>query len=182
MARTKFTNRVSVKTATGQVALSPNQVANLRGQIARNMETHIALADEVIKDVTEWTPTQARVFSNLLNKVIPDLSASFHQHEHSLRALNEMSREELERIASGVDEIIDAEPVRKMNMTDKNKGIVTNPIAEAVPTKISTVGLGAAMSQLDLSSVPEHRHQEAVMDHFFRVMSENVMDWSWQRS
>lgn len=32
------------------------------------------------------------------------------------------------------------------------------------------------MSQLDLSSVPEHRHQEAVMDHFFRVMSENVMD------
>jgi len=61
-------------------------------------------------------------------------------------------------------------------MTDKSKDLVSNPIAEAVPTKISTVGLGAAMSQLDLSSVPEHRRQEAVMDHFFRVMSENVMD------
>jgi uncharacterized protein YjiS (DUF1127 family) len=113
MARTKFTNRVSVQTATGQVALSPNQVANLRGQIARNMETHIALADDVIKGHTEWSPTQARVFSNLLNKVIPDLSASYHQHEHSHRALNEMSREELERIASGVDEIIDAEPMEE---------------------------------------------------------------------
>ena len=109
MPKTKYSQRVSVKTATGQVALSPNQVANLRGRIAKDMETHIALADEVIKGHREWTPTQARVFSNLLNKVIPDLSASFHQHEHSHRALNEMSREELERIASGVDEIIDAD-------------------------------------------------------------------------
>lgn len=115
MARTKFTNRVTVKTATGQVALSPHQVANLRGQIAKNMETHITLADEVIKGHREWSPTQARVFSNLLNKVIPDLSASYHQHEHSHRALSEMSREELERIASGVDEIIDAEPIEEDN-------------------------------------------------------------------
>jgi len=122
MAKTKFTNRVSVQTATGQVALSPNQVANLRGQIARKMENHIVLADEVIKGHIEWTPTQARVFSNLLNKVIPDLSASFHQHEHSHRALNEMSREELERIASGVDEIIDAEPIEEHNDDGKEQG------------------------------------------------------------
>ena len=83
MARTKFTNSVSVQTATGQVALSPNQVANLRGQIAKNMSNHIVMADEVLKGHREWSPTQARVFSNLLNKVIPDLSASYHQHEHS---------------------------------------------------------------------------------------------------
>ena len=121
MAKTKFTNRVSVQTATGQVALSPHQVANLRGQIAKNMETHISLADEVIKGHREWSPTQARVFSNLLNKVIPDLSASYHQHEHSHRALNEMSREELERIASGVDEIIDAEPIEEGN-DDREQG------------------------------------------------------------
>lgn len=110
MAVPKFTNRVSVKTATGQVALSPNQVANLRGQIAKNMATHIVMADEVLKGVREWSPTQARVFSNLLNKVIPDLSASYHQHEHSHKAITEMSRTELERIAAGVDEIIDVEP------------------------------------------------------------------------
>ena len=61
-------------------------------------------------------------------------------------------------------------------MTEKNKGIVSNPIAEAVPTKISTAELGKAMGQLDLSSVPKHKHTQAVMDHFFRVMAENVMD------
>lgn len=61
-------------------------------------------------------------------------------------------------------------------MTEKDKGIVSNPIAEAVPTKITTAGLGEAMSQLDLSSVPPHKRQAAVMEHFFRVMSDNVMD------
>ena len=51
MAETKFTNSVSVQTATGQVALSPNQVANLRGQIAKNMSNHIVMADEVLKGI-----------------------------------------------------------------------------------------------------------------------------------
>jgi len=125
MSQTKFTNRVSVKTATGQVALSPNQVANLRGQIARNMSNHIIMADEVLKGDREWSPTQARVFSNLLNKVIPDLSASYHQHEHSHKSLTEMSRTELEAIASGVDEIIDVEPEGLED--DEGKGVGIEP-------------------------------------------------------
>lgn len=123
MARTKFTNSVSVQTATGQVALSPNQVANLRGQIAKNMSNHIVMADEVLKGHREWSPTQARVFSNLLNKVIPDLSASYHQHEHSHKSLTEMSRTELEAIASGVDEIIDVEPEGLEDDEGKGAGI-----------------------------------------------------------
>jgi len=125
MPRTKFTSRVSVQTATGQVALSPNQVANLRGQIAKNMSNHIVMADEVLKGHREWSPTQARVFSNLLNKVIPDLSASYHQHEHSHKSLTEMSRTELEAIASGVEDIIDVEPEGTQN--DEGKGVGIQP-------------------------------------------------------
>jgi hypothetical protein len=41
----------------------------------------------------------------LLNKVVPDLNASFVQHEHQVKNLTEMSREELEAIASGVQTI-----------------------------------------------------------------------------
>lgn len=118
------TTRISVKTATGQVALSPHQVASLRGQIASKMQTHLTLADEVVKGHIEWTPTQARVFSSLLNKVIPDLSASYHQHEHSVKELNEMSREELERIASGVDNIIESD----------EKEVKEQPTPEKEPT------------------------------------------------
>jgi len=113
------TTRISVKTATGQVALSPHQVANLRGQIASKMQTHLTLADEVVKGHIEWTPTQARVFSSLLNKVIPDLSASYHQHEHSVKNITEMSREELERIASGVDGIAETEEETKEEVIDE---------------------------------------------------------------
>ena len=125
MARAKFTNSVTVQTATGQLALSPNQVAKLRGQIAKNMSNHIVMADEVLKGHREWSPTQARVFSNLLNKVIPDLSASYHQHEHSHKSLTEMSRTELEAIASGVDDIIDIEPEGLED--DERKGTSIQP-------------------------------------------------------
>lgn len=127
MSKTKFSRQVTVQTATGQVALSPHQVANLRGQIARNMETHITLADEVVKGHREWTPTQARVFSNLLNKVIPDLSASYHQHEHNHKNITEMSREELELIASGVDGIIDAEVEEDETDDRRNQGASEQP-------------------------------------------------------
>ena len=125
MARTKFTNSVTVQTATGQLALSPNQVAKLRGQIAKNMSNHIVMVDEVLKGHRDWSPTQARVFSNLLNKVIPDLSASYHQHEHSHKSLTEMSRTELEAIASGVEDIIDVEPEGIEN--DQRKGTSIEP-------------------------------------------------------
>lgn len=53
----------------------------------------------------DWSPTQARVFGMLLNKVVPDLNASYVQHEHSNKDIIDLSREELERIASGIDEI-----------------------------------------------------------------------------
>ena len=127
MSKTKFSRQVTVQTATGQVALSPHQVANLRGQIARNMQNHITLADEVVKGHREWTPTQARVFSNLLNKVIPDLSASYHQHEHNHKNITEMSREELELIASGVDGIIDAEVEEDETDDRRNQGASEQP-------------------------------------------------------
>ena len=45
------------------------------------------------------------MFSTLLNKVVPDLSASYIQHEHSTKELVDMSRDELERIAAGLDAI-----------------------------------------------------------------------------
>lgn len=53
----------------------------------------------------EWNPTQARVFSALLNKVVPDLNASYVQHEHTTKEVTDLSREELEAIAQGVSTI-----------------------------------------------------------------------------
>ena len=87
-----------------------------------------------------------------------------------------MSREELERIASGVDEIIDAEPVEEDEHDGQEQGHSDQPNSGSSADENIDSGVGSGDEQLDLGSVPEHRHQEAVMDHFFRVMSENVMD------
>lgn len=89
----------------GKTKLTPAQSAKIRGQIADYVKDQIAVANEVVMHGKEWSPTQARVFGMLLNKVVPDLNASFVQHEHQVKSLTEMSREELEAIASGVQTI-----------------------------------------------------------------------------
>ena len=82
--------------------LTPGQSAQIRGQIAEYVRNQIEVANEVVMNGKSWTPTQARVFGMLLNKVVPDLNASFVQHEHQIKDLTEMSRDELEAIASGL--------------------------------------------------------------------------------
>ena len=103
-ARGSSKSMADLVTMSKLVKFSPAQASQLRGQIADMVGDHIELADKVVRGEANWTPTQARVFSTLLNKCLPDLSASFHQHEHSHKAMREMSREELERIAMGIDE------------------------------------------------------------------------------
>lgn len=102
---------VKVYSKDGQVTLSPGQVAHLRAKIASQVREQIELAHKVVLGEIEWSPTQARVFSTMLNKVVPDLSASFHQHEHRVAGIREMSRADLERIAAGLDDpsVVEAE-------------------------------------------------------------------------
>lgn len=85
--------------------LTPAQSASIRGQIAGLMNEQIGHANEVVLGLREWGPTQARVFSTMLNKIVPDLSASYHSHEHAVKDVIDMSRDELERIAAGIDAI-----------------------------------------------------------------------------
>ena len=97
-----------MKTAVANLekhSLTPAQSAQIRGQIARFVGDQITVANEVVMNGKEWTPTQARVFGMLLNKVVPDLNASYVQHEHQTKNLTEMSRDELEAIASGINTI-----------------------------------------------------------------------------
>ncbi len=85
--------------------LTPMQSSQIRGQIAGFVRNQIDIANNVVVGAVEWNPTQARVFGMLLNKVVPDLNASYVQHEHNNKNIIDLSREELERIASGIDAI-----------------------------------------------------------------------------
>jgi|TARA_Y100000296_G_C5177440_1_gene260945 hypothetical protein len=101
------------KKPSTEVVLTPQQVMRLRSSIATSLSKNIKMAQEVLNGVREWNPTQARVFTALLNKVIPDISMSYAQVDIRDKELSNMSREELEEIASGMNDIIDHEEIKK---------------------------------------------------------------------
>ena len=75
-----------------------------------------------------WNPTQARVFAALLNKVMPDLTAQFVQHEHLLSDTPEkLSRAQLEEIAMGMNNILDAEVVEEGELDANSTGRSATP-------------------------------------------------------
>ena len=85
--------------------LTPAESAKIRAQIAEYIEVQVRDAHNVVMGAAEWNPTQARVFGMLLNKVVPDLNASFVQHEHQSKQLADLSRDDLEAIAAGISTI-----------------------------------------------------------------------------
>jgi hypothetical protein len=86
--------------AAGKIKLTPQRVAQLRSRIANIIAVNMDTAFDVIEGTKTWTPTQARIFQALLNKVVPDIKASVHQHNHVHTDASKLSREELMRIAS----------------------------------------------------------------------------------
>ena len=97
--------------------LSPTQVSRLRYVLFDKVSQQVEEAHKVVMGTHPdgWNPTQARVFSAMLNKVMPDLSANFTQHEHLVSDNPEkLSRQQLEEIAMGVNNIIDAEVIEDM--------------------------------------------------------------------
>lgn len=62
-------------------ALPPGQAAKVRSYIFGLLRSQIPLAHAVVMGELDWSPTQARVFGQLLNKCIPDLSVSHATNE-----------------------------------------------------------------------------------------------------
>lgn len=96
--------------------LSPSEIAAIRAKIAKNVTDYLPIVDEVIRGTRDFSPTQARIFTALLNKVVPDLSATHTRLEiDDKRDLSKMSMAELEQIAAGValarSEMIDPDDV-----------------------------------------------------------------------
>lgn len=90
---------------------TPREAERLRQRLATHVAHHLDTVNEVLAGKVRWDGSQVRLFTHLLNKVMPDVSFSHHLHETVRKPLRELTREQLERIASGeLDaDIIDAE-------------------------------------------------------------------------
>ncbi|WP_138465340.1 hypothetical protein [Poseidonocella sp. HB161398] len=93
------------ETPAGTTPFTHEQVNALRAGLITEVEQHLADAHEVIRGTRVWTSTQVRLFGKLIDKVLPNLSASEHlHHQPEDRPLADLSREELEAIISAEDE------------------------------------------------------------------------------
>lgn len=80
--------------------LTPGQSAKVRSYIFGLLRAQVPLAHRVVMGEVEWSPTQARVFGQLLDKCLPDLSASFLASEKDNGDLTVLSRDELEALVT----------------------------------------------------------------------------------
>ena len=62
------------------------------------LRVQIPCAHQVVMGEVDWSPTQARIFIKLLDKCVPDLSASFVESESRNEDFECMTREELEAL------------------------------------------------------------------------------------
>jgi hypothetical protein len=53
---------------------------------------------------------------------------------------------------------------------------IINKQKDAIPSRMNLAEFGNAMSQLNLSGVPEHKHPQAIMDHLMRIMADSITD------
>ncbi len=122
--------RLPRKSLPAEKKLTPAQVGRLRADIMSKVSEQLLEAHEVVMGRHEegWNPTQARVFAALLNKVMPDLTAQFVQHEHLMSESPEkLSRAQLEEIAMGVNNIIDVDVVEEEIADADSTGSSTTP-------------------------------------------------------
>ena len=87
----------------GRTTAHAGAVSEGQGLRLRDVRAQIPCAHRVVMGELEWSPTQARVFATLLDKCLPDLSASFVQDERAPSDLCVMSRRDLEALAAGTE-------------------------------------------------------------------------------
>ena len=105
--------------------LTPRMVNDLRGKIYAGVVQLLPHAIEAAEGTRKWSPTQARIFTALLGKVMPEVSSHHVQVDHTHMNLDGMSRAELLRIAAGDEEedVVDV---------DFEETEATNSLAEGV--------------------------------------------------
>jgi hypothetical protein len=96
--------------------ITPERMKAMRAEIAACVDEQLIEAHKQVMGTAEtpWSPVQARIFSTLMNKVLPDLRASHVTKEDVSKPLTELSREELEEMvakAASRPDTIDAEVI-----------------------------------------------------------------------
>ena len=84
--------------------VTPIEVDRARRSVLDVVRNNIPKVREVLKGNKNWSNQQVRLFSVMLNKVLPDLHHSFNEHSVEHKNVDQLSIQELEEIARKADE------------------------------------------------------------------------------
>lgn len=84
------------KINSGLPKVTIEEVDNVRRHVLDAVKNNLPNVRAVLGGRIKWTNQQVKLFQIMLNKVLPDLSASMNEHIHRPKELKEMSRSELE--------------------------------------------------------------------------------------
>ena len=84
--------------------VTPIEVDRVRRSVLDVVRNNIPKVREVLKGNKNWSNQQVRLFSVMLNKVMPDLHHSFNEHSVEHKNVDQLSIQELEEIARKADE------------------------------------------------------------------------------
>jgi len=88
------------KTSTGPLApVTPMQVDRVRRSVLDVVRKNIPDVREVLEGKKKWDNQQVRLFTVMLNKVMPDLHHSFNEHSIENKQVHELTVDELMEIA-----------------------------------------------------------------------------------
>ena len=76
-----------------------SEIELLRRGVFNVVKQNVPRVREVLTGTRQWNPQQVKLYLALLDKVMPDLNHSYHQHDHK-KSLDELSVDELRRIAA----------------------------------------------------------------------------------
>jgi len=88
------------KTTIKKSYVTVDEVDKVRGTVLNAVKDALPNARGALNGRIRWTNQQVKLFQIMLNKVLPDLSASMNDHLHKHRTIDQLTRDELMEIAS----------------------------------------------------------------------------------
>ena len=93
-----------VKSTGSLPPVTPIEVDRVRRSVLDVVRNNIPKVRSVLKGDTNRSNQQVRLFSVMLNKVMPDLHHSFNEHSIEHKTVDQLSIQELEQIAARADD------------------------------------------------------------------------------
>ncbi len=82
----------------GLPAVTPVEIDRVRRSVLDVVRKNVPNIRAVLQGDKDWSNQQVRLFSVMLNKVMPDLHHSFNQHTVENKQLHELTEDELHQI------------------------------------------------------------------------------------